>query len=320
MEKAERLMDLLAMLLDTRRPVTAEQIRRAIPGYAASSEVAFRRMFERDKEELRDLGIPLERVATDVWESEEGYLVRKDLATLPAIDLDADELAALSLAAQAWEGQAGPGSPERALLKLSLAGGAASPEPRESAAPSWLHARVDASTPVLATLLDAIARRKRVTFAYRTRAGGEAAERAVEPHALRYRGSWYLAGLDRAREEVRHFKLDRIAGKVTVAGGRDGDFDAPEAPASDIPRGPWAVEGETDVSARVAFSPDTAWWVERRTGAQPAERADGWSEMTFPVGDRELFLSWILGFADDAEIVAPQDLRDEIAAHLRAAG
>ncbi len=69
---------------------------------------------------------------------------------------------------------------------------------------------------------------------------------------------------------------------------------------------------------RVAFAPETAWWVERRTGARRlAERDDGWVEMAFPVAERGMFCSWILGFAGDVVVLAPEDLRAEIISRLR---
>jgi proteasome accessory factor B len=313
-DKTERLFNLIALLMNTSRPLAPDEIRRKIPGYEGS-DVAFRRMFERDKEELRELGLPLERVGTDVWEIEEGYQIRQERATLPDLDLSADERAALWLAAQAWQGQAVPGDPERALMKLSLASKDAENEPETGA---WMRASVDASHPSLAPLFDAIARRKHVTFRYRGRGGGAARERTVDPYALRHRGAWYLAGRDHLRNEVRHFKLDRIEGSVSVAAGRAADFDVPPEVEAEVPRGPWAIESSEE--ARVAFAPETAWWVERRTGARrEEEHADGWVEMTFPLSDREMFSSWICGFAADAVVVAPDDLRELVVARLRAA-
>jgi len=313
-DKTERLFNLIALLLDTRRPLTPEEIRAKIPGYG-NSDVAFRRMFERDKEELREIGLPLELVGTDVWEAEEGYMIRKERATLPEIDLTADERAALWLAAQAWQGQAVPGDPERALMKLSLASGDAASGPDEG---GWIQARVDASQPGLAPLFDAIARRKRVTFSYRSRGGGDPQERTVDPYALRHRGAWYLAGFDRMRNEVRHFKLERIDGKIAVAAGNEPDFEVPADVEADVPRGPWAIESSEE--ALVAFAPETAWWVERRTGARREnERDDGWVELAFPLSDREMVCSWILGFASDAVVVAPEDLREMVVTRLEQA-
>ena len=313
-DKTERLVNLIALLLDTRRPLTPEEIRAKIPGYGAS-DVAFRRMFERDKEELREIGLPLERVGTDGWDAEEGYLIRRERAVLPELDLTADERAALLLAAQAWQGQAVPGDPERALMKLSLASKDSGAGAGEA---GWIRARIDASQPVLSPLFDAIARRKRVTFTYRSRGGGEARERTVDPYALRHRGAWYLAGFDHLRKEIRHFKLDRIGGKVAIRGGKDPDFEVPRDVAAEVPRGPWAIESAEE--ARVAFAPDPAWWVERRTGARREnERPDGWVEMTFPLSDREMLCSWILGFASDAVVIAPDDLREMVVTRLERA-
>jgi proteasome accessory factor B len=313
-DKTERLLNLIALLMNTRRPITPEEIRTKIPGYG-DSDVAFRRMFERDKEELRDIGLPLEREGTDSWDVEEGYLIRRERATLPELDLTADERAALWLAAQAWQGQEVPGDPARALMKLSLASKDRENQPAHE---GWIRARVDASQPGLAPLLDAIARRKRVTFTYRSRGGGEAQERRVDPYALRHRGAWYLTGFDHLRDEVRHFKLDRVEGSIAVAGGRDPDFEPAPIVETDVPRGVWAIESAEE--ARVAFAPETAWWVERRTGARrERERDDGWVELTFPLSDRHLFASWILGFAADATVVTPDDLRDEVITRLERA-
>jgi proteasome accessory factor B len=309
MRKVERLINLIALLMDTRRPLTGEQIRAAI--YGDQSDVAFRRMFERDKEELRELGLPVDRAATDVWETEEGYLIRPEEATVPELDLTPDEQAALWLAARAWQGEAGGENARRALLKLSAAEG--SPGPDDV---GWLAPRVEASAPNLPALLDAVARRKRVRFAYRTGGGGPAAARRVEPHALSYRGGWYLTGRDTKRKAVRHFKLSRIDGPVVVEAGDRPDFKAPSGPAPEIPRGPW--QGESTSEARVAFGPRSAWWVERRTGARRvAERANGWVELAVPVADPAAFVSWILGFADDAEILGPPNLRAAITMRLK---
>src|SRR5215211_4396881 len=103
MRKVERLVNLIALLLDTRRPLTLDQVAELVPGYDASGE-SLRRMFERDKEELRGLGVPVERAPIDAWGSEEGYFIDPEAYGMPELDLAPDERAALALAARAWSG------------------------------------------------------------------------------------------------------------------------------------------------------------------------------------------------------------------------
>src|SRR3954468_5057054 len=98
--KTERLLNLVVCLLATRRYLTAEQIRQAVPGYPDGSE-AFKRMFERDKEELRELGIPLETGSEG--DEETGYRIQRQAYELPEIQLTPDEAAVLGLAARVWQ-------------------------------------------------------------------------------------------------------------------------------------------------------------------------------------------------------------------------
>src|SRR6266540_3594482 len=106
MRKVERLVNLVALLLDTHRPLTLDQVAELVPGYEATGE-SLRRMFERDKEELRGLGVPVERGPIDPWGSEEGYFIDPNAYAMPRLDLAPDERAALALAARAWSGAAG---------------------------------------------------------------------------------------------------------------------------------------------------------------------------------------------------------------------
>src|ERR1043166_8345931 len=114
-DKIERLLNLVALLLDTRRPLAVGEIREKIPGYDDQSDEAFHRMFERDKNDVRELGFVIEQEDIDAW-GETGYRIRAHEALLEDPGLTPDEVAALSLAAQAWGGGA-DGS--LGLLKLS---------------------------------------------------------------------------------------------------------------------------------------------------------------------------------------------------------
>jgi proteasome accessory factor B len=306
-EKIERLLNLVALLLDTRRPLTVNEIRDKIPGYSGQSDDAFHRMFERDKSDVRELGFALEQEDTDAWGSETGYRIPRDQAMLDDPGFAPDEIAALSLAAQAW---AGGEEGSLGLLKLSVGSGLAEP-----GSTGWVLPRV-LFDKTISMLFDAIERRKRVRFGYRTGGGGEAAEREVEPHRLFHRGTWYLSGYDTARADVRVFKLSRVTGEITVAGGRSPDFEPPTEPDPGVMQGPW--EGESELRARVVFAPETAWWVERRTGASRIEeRDDGWVELEMNVSEIDAFAGWVAGFADGAVALAPPELRDAVIGKLR---
>src|SRR3984957_10889601 len=119
--KTERLLSLVVCLLSARRYLTAGQIRAAVPGYPASFE-AFKRMFERDKDELRELGIPLETGTNAAGEEEAGYRISRQAYELPDIRLEPDEVAVLGLAARVWRRAELAGAAEGALLKLRAAG------------------------------------------------------------------------------------------------------------------------------------------------------------------------------------------------------
>ena len=103
--KTERLLNLVICLLSTRRPLTKAQIRQAVPQYAENTSTeAFERMFERDKDELRDLGIPLVTSFEDpLFEDEVGYRVDREAYALPEVSFEPDELAVLGLASRVWQ-------------------------------------------------------------------------------------------------------------------------------------------------------------------------------------------------------------------------
>jgi proteasome accessory factor B len=227
--RAERLVNLVICLLSTRQFLSAERIRDAVPGYegadgSKATDEAFKRMFERDKAELRDLGIPLETGRNSHFDSEDGYRIRRGDYELPPIEFDAAEAAAVGLAARLWQ-SATLGEPARqALIKLRAAG----TEIRAADAPGAVP-HLDASDPSLPALLDAARTATVVRFDYVKRAGSGAAERrTLEPWGvLSWERKWYVAGLDRDRGEPRSFRLSRIVSAVEQV-GKAGAFERPE--------------------------------------------------------------------------------------------
>src|SRR6266511_1929478 len=267
MRKVERLVNLIALLLDTRRPLTLDQVAELVPGYDASGE-SLRRMFERDKEELRGLGVPVERAPIDAWGTEEGYFIDPEAYGMPELDLAPDERAAL-------------------------------------------RANLDGASPLLASLLEAVSSRKRITFAYRP-PGRAAAERRLEPYALVHRrGAWYVVGHDADRDAQRSFRVSRIESEVRKLRptSRAPDFQVPDGfdpgkllPAAGEPEGaPMALVRAPRPAARLA---------ELR-GAEPTgpPRPDGRVTLRLPVGDRDGMLAWAMG--NGVEIIEPAELRTE---------
>lgn len=314
MHPSERLLNLVALLLEAKQPLTFERIRELLPAYAQDDAASAKRMFERDKDALRDLGVPLELMATDAWEVEEGYAIPKERYYLPEIDFTPEELSALVVAAQASGAE--DSFAEQAVRKL-LSGvpGSGLPHGGPPAVASPEFAR-----PHLGAFAAAIQGARSVAFGYRT-AQGRTAERRVDPYGLTYRsGHWYVVGLDRDRGEIRSFRLSRIDSDVTETG--EGSV-PPEGfrPADHVQAGPWGP-GEPETVARVAFSPEIAWWAAAGIpGAETsAPREDGWVEVTLPAAHGDAFVSWVLQFGPDAEVVDPPELREAVVRRLEAIG
>lgn len=215
--RAERLVNLVLCLLSTRQYLTADRIRATVPGYAdARSDEAFFRMFERDKNELRELGVPLETGRQSVFDTIDGYRIARGDYELGAIDLAPDEATAVALAARLWESPQLAGAARTAVQKLRAAG----VEVDDDAA-SAVQPRMRATEPAFAPLLAATRAGRVVTFSHRGHPSADARTRTVEPWGVvSWRGRWYLVGHDRDRDDVRCFRLSRIADDVRATGSR----------------------------------------------------------------------------------------------------
>jgi len=299
----ERILNLLAFLLTVGRPVSADEIRHTVAGYHQETDEAFRRTFERDKDLLRGLGVPLKLEATDGWEVEHGYVVAPDEYSLPDPGLSDEERAAIWLALRMVRlgGQA-PGT--SAILKLGGAPAVAAGEP--------LTADLGSGADMLATLFSAVTERRRISFDYREKA------RTLEPYGLVHRmGHWYIVGSRVGDGDIRSFRVDR-AGSLQV-GERSDAFERPDGfkASTALPEAPWEAGGD-DVEVRVSFDPSIGWWARHQlTGrATTSEAADGSLEARFPVASVDAFIGWMIGFDDDAEVVGPPEVRERFLAHV----
>lgn len=306
--KTERLLNLVICLLATRRPLSAEQIRHAVPGYDAGNDEAFQRMFERDKTELREIGIPVE-VHKDPWDDEPGYRIMRQAYELPEITLSADEAAVLGLAAQVWQRANLAEAAGGALLKLRAAG----VQTDESAA-GPLELRVDTRDPAFPGLWEAVRDRRVVRFDYRAAGSEVLLTRTVEPWGVvSRRGRWYVVGHDRERDAPRVFRLSRINGPVLNAG----------------PPGTVVVPEGVDIRAMVGYRDSlmpervatvrvreaTCQWLRQVGKVRPGE--DGWDLVTLDFADPEWLAGSVVGFAADAEVLDPPDVRDAVIRRLK---
>jgi proteasome accessory factor B len=312
--KTERLLNLVVCLLATRRFLTAEQIRRAVPGYPDSDE-AFKRMFERDKEELRELGIPLE-VGSDLaggGGEEIGYRVPPGAYELPDLRLTPDEAAVLGLAARVWQRASMADAASGALLKLRAAG----IDTEVGGAGAGIEPRVDTGEPSFPVLWEAVRDGRPVAFDYQGVGRTSVARRHLEPWGVvSRRGRWYAVGHDRDRGETRVFRLSRVVGEVAMDG----------------PPGSVTVPAGVDVR-EIAFR--WAGTAERRPatvrlragGAQGARRwarevrpvGDGtWDEAVLTFDDLDRFAPYLARFADDVVVLDPPDLREAVIQQLKA--
>jgi predicted DNA-binding transcriptional regulator YafY len=298
--RLERLINLVAALLAAERPLDREELRERVPGYA-EDDASFRRAFERDKDALRDMGIPLLLTKVDPTNADSpiGYRIPKDEYYLADPELAPDELAALHLAVTTVRLEGSEAAP--ALWKL---GGTASLNPGVVAAlPGSEH---------LASLFGAVAESRTVTFGYR----GET--RTVDPYRLAFRnGYWYLAGFDRDKQAARSFRLDRL--DTPAAAGPAGAFERPPLPLT-RPPAPWEMGDEDEVTARVLIDGDQAQRVidELGTEAVVERRDDGAVVVELRVTNRAALRSWVLDRLDRAELLGPPELRAELVAWLQA--
>lgn len=292
----ERILNLLAYLLTVERPVTADEIRNTVAGYDRDSDAAFHRTFERDKDLLRRLGIPIEREATDVFEVEFGYVVRDDNYALQDPDLTDEERAALSLAVQAV-GFGGRPAGQEALMKLGGVVG--------SLEGTQLGADLGERSELVSVAFGAVSERRLLTFDYR------GSTRTIRPYGLVHRrGHWYLVGSGDSVDVTRVYRLDRAM--ALQPGERREAFEPPADlnPAEEVLHHPWDA-GDGEVVAVVVFDERVAWIAERELGSRAvvSQCSDGSIEAEIEIAAPAAFLGWLVGFEEHAELIGPPGLR-----------
>lgn len=305
MDKFERLLNLTAALLHTAQPLSASELRQRMAGAYSEDKAAFRRMFERDKADLRAIGVPIQvstlyRLDPPV----EGYRIPAAEYAGRDLRFDPDELAALHLATNLvrFEGGADTG-----LARLGGAASATGQEEADGGVEAVGELPFHAS---LSKLVAAAIGRRAVSFLYRGTA------RSVEPWRLSFhRGHWYLVGWDRGQSQERLFRVDRIDGEVQ-------ESDAAAHPVGEGPDPriirPWEFGAGEPVEVQVLVDADQASWACHRAGVDGERRPDGSVIITLQVRDTAALRAFVVEFLEHAEVLHPQWLRAEFVAWLEA--
>ncbi|MBO4205427.1 helix-turn-helix transcriptional regulator [Micromonospora echinofusca] len=312
--RTERLVNLVICLLSTRRFLTAAQIAATVPGYEhdpsdARDHEAFQRKFERDKAELRELGVPLETGTASVFDTEPGYRIAHREYALPDIPLEPDEAAAVGIAARLWRHAGLATAASSGLAKLRAAGIDVDPQATLGVEPM---VTVD---PAFAPLTAAARDRRTVHFDYRTPDGDTPTGRRLQPWGVVcWKGRWYVVGHDLDRGATRCFRLSRVVGAVRPV-GQPGAYTPPADVdlISHVAR--WSGPVERSGRATVLVASGRAaglrrWAQEVHTGA------DG-DRLVLPYADVETLAGRLVGYGPDVRVVDPPEVREAVIQRLK---
>ncbi|MCE7003421.1 WYL domain-containing protein [Kibdelosporangium philippinense] len=308
--RAERLVNLVLCLLSTRQFLSADRIRAIVPGYNdAPNTEAFSRMFERDKTELRELGIPLETGRSTGFDAVDGYRIARRDYELGDIDLEPDEAAAVALASRLWDSPELTGAAHGAIIKLRAAG-----VDVDQSSPAIVEPKVRTAEPAFSPLLAAVQEGKAVTFSYRRPNPAELKIRTIEPWGVvSWRGRWYVVGHDRDRNAPRCFRVSRIVGDVELVGEAGAVHRPDNINLLDFVATTGSEPSPT-ATAKVWVAKGRAAGVRRRAKVLGSREVGGVSgddvelELRFP----ESAASWLAGFGPDVLVLEPEVLRKSV--------
>jgi proteasome accessory factor B len=303
--KIERLINLTIALLATKRYLTKSEIFRTVEGYEGSAETK-ERMFERDKDDLRTLGISIDVGSFDpLFSDEAGYRIKSENYQLDLGEITPTQISLLSLAADAWQGAALAEAAQSAILKLSAFGVPADPIDIPGLSPKLSNSSND-----LDTITDAIANADFLVFDYiSTNLSRD--QRTIIPIALSNKaGFWYLSGVDQEIQEVRTFRLDRV-GSAIEARKNTQSFEFP-------------VSFEFDEEDRSSSNNFAIIDVRKgkghilRTMSVSMKDLGEWDQIKVPIYTLESLTAQILWHGEDVLVLEPEELKKNVIAQLEA--
>lgn len=322
-DKPERLLNLVAFLLSSPNAVPFSQIKGRVAGYDDdASPEALEKRFDRDKAELRGLGVPIVYEPLDEH-GHEGYRIPREQYFLPEIRLSVQEAAALAVVQRyAQESTSEPlsrplsSAVRKVLVDSPLSGAAAASITEQHMLGVRTTSKRSADVPPnLERLTDAVLRRRAVKFRYYGIGRDAESQREVEPYGLGWHeGHWYLVAQDRQRAELRHFRVDRIRGRARIATGPA--FKIPDDFRVDdhVDRPSFMLRGgQQSERVVVELRPEIAFMVKDalREGWEFRDLPDGGGLLAFDATDRAAVLRFVARHCERARVVAPSDLRTD---------
>jgi proteasome accessory factor B len=300
--KTERLVNLTLALLASKRFLKKSEILRTVAGYEGSVE-SMDRMFERDKDDLRALGIEIEVGDLDAFfDDEPGYRISRDSYSLEVPGLSPREIAYLSLAANFWKDSTLTPAAQSGIRKLKSLG-----IPAAMDLASTIEYRFENPKIALLEIAEAIDQSRQLEFEYQ---GSEVSKRKLAPYrVLLWNGFWYLVGLDLVKVEIRMFKLSRVIGEIKAVGKKNAfsiptDFEV----TSVLP----TFEPDSLNTAKVAIRKGEA--ITLRSSGKLLSESELTDVFEFNYDLAASFLRTLIWYGDSVEILEPKELQDQIMA------
>ena len=301
--KIERLINLTIALLATKRYLTKSEIFRTVEGYEGTPETK-ERMFERDKDDLRTLGIKIDVGSFDpLFADEAGYRIHTETYQLDLGEISSTEISLLSLAAKAWEGAALDNAAQSAILKLNSMG-----IPADQINLPAISTKLSNSSEDLETITSAIESSNFLIFSY-LGADLTVQERTVIPFALTTKsGFWYFSAVDQDIQEVRTFRIDRIQGTITSKTNRD-QFELPLESVKEL-------EGDSPEGYAILDVRKGKGQILRNRAITTIDRGE-WDQIKVPIFGMQALAAEILWHGEDVYVHEPEPLRQVIIHHLQ---
>lgn len=298
-QKTERLINLTLALLASKRYLSKAEILRNIPGYEGSPETK-ERMFERDKDDLRSLGIQIDVNNFDpLFEDEQGYLIKSDSFQFAENEFTKEELLLLTMAANLWHDSAVETDSQNALLKIQSLSG-----PVENDMTTTPTLRITEDWQLLVSIFTAVQNKQILEFSYRGK------KRQVNPYGLySSNGFWYLIAFE--INVIKSFKLVRIEGEVDLIGEKDA-FEKPD----NFNVGNFLKGESNSVSLVSKLQVRKGAALSLRNKFTVKDLDSEWDLMDIPYTNEQELLEMVLWHGTDLKLIEPAALRQLLVANL----